>query len=82
MLVLARRVGQQIRIADEVEIKILEVVGKKVRLGISAPCDVPIHREEVYQRLEIEKDASASHSFATKLEVMDTVCEMDLVAAH
>jgi carbon storage regulator len=52
MLVLARRVGQQIRIADEVEIKILEVVGKKVRLGISAPSDVPVHREEVYQRLE------------------------------
>lgn len=78
MLVLARRVGQQIRIADEVEIKILEVVGKKVRLGISAPCDVPIHREEVYQRLE--QDAERIHAFDARLA--DTVCEMDFAAAH
>lgn len=78
MLVLARRVGQQIRIADEVEIKILEVVGKKVRLGISAPCDVPIHREEIYQRLEHE--AERSHAFDPRFA--DTVCEMDFAAAH
>lgn len=80
MLVLARRVGQQIRIADEVEIKILEVVGKKVRLGISAPCDVPIHREEVYQRLE--QEACVSHAVGTSLSEADTVFEMDLAVAH
>lgn len=78
MLVLARRVGQQIRIADEVEIKILEIVGNKVRLGISAPCDVVVHREEVYQRLE--HGAAMNHAFYADLA--DTVCEMDLVAAH
>ena len=78
MLVLARKVGQQIRIADEVEIKILDVVGNKVRLGISAPCDVPIHREEIYQRLE--QGAGMNHWFDADLA--DTVCEMDLVAAH
>lgn len=80
MLVLARRVGQQIRIADEVEIKILEVVGKKVRLGISAPCDVPIHREEVYQRLEHE--TCLSHPFGTDMSDDETICELSLVAAH
>lgn len=80
MLVLARRVGQQIRIADEVEIKILEVVGKKVRLGITAPCDVPIHREEVHQRLENE--TCLSHVFGTDLSDADTICELNLVAVH
>ncbi len=81
MLVLARRVGQQIRIADEVEIKILEVVGKKVRLGISAPCDVPVHREEVYQRLE--QDACLSHAFGSDLaDLSDTICELDLATTH
>lgn len=78
MLVLARRVGQQIRIADEVEIKILDVVGNKVRLGISAPCDVPVHREEVYQRLE--HDDSVSHTFGADLNGEDTVCELSLLA--
>ena len=80
MLVLARRVGQQIRIADEVEIKILEVIGKKVRLGISAPCDVPIHREEVYQRLE--QGTCLSHAFGTDLSEDETICELNLVVAH
>jgi carbon storage regulator len=79
MLVLARRVGQQIRIADEVEIKILDVVGKKVRLGISAPCDVPIHREEIYQRLE--RDSSVGDPLKSVLSGSDTVCELDLIAA-
>ena len=80
MLVLARRVGQQIRIADEIEIKILEVVGNKVRLGISAPCDVPVHREEIYQRLE--RDVCLSHSFGTDLSDVDTVCEMSLTSMY
>ena len=61
MLVLARRVGQQIRISDDVEVKILEVVGKRVRLGISAPCGVPVYREEIYQRQE--QDACLNHAF-------------------
>ena len=80
MLVLARRVGQQIRIADEIEIKILEVVGNKVRLGISAPCDVPVHREEVYRRLE--QDACLSHAFGTDLSDVDTICEMSLTSMY
>ena len=61
MLVLTRKVGQQIRISDDVEVKILEVVGKRVRLGISAPCGVPVYREEIYQRQE--QDACLNHAF-------------------
>ncbi|MBC7821580.1 MAG: carbon storage regulator CsrA [Planctomycetaceae bacterium] len=76
MLVLTRRVGQQIRIADEVEIKVLEVVGNKVRLGITAPCDMPVHREEIYRRLE--QNAGMKPAFA---DLPDTVCEMELLVA-
>ncbi len=80
MLVLARRVGQQIRIADKIEIKILEVVGKKVRLGISAPSDVPVHREEIYQRLE--QDVCMSQGFGTALSEEETNCELNMVVTH
>ena len=80
MLVLARRVGQQIRISDDVEVKILEVVGKKVRLGISAPCDVPVYREEVYQRQE--QAVCLSDAFGTDLSDDETICELNLVVAH
>lgn len=60
MLVLTRSVGQQIRVANEIEIKVLEITGKKVRLGITAPHDTPVHREEVYRRLE--QEACLSHA--------------------
>jgi carbon storage regulator len=51
MLVLTRKPGQRIRIGDEIEITLLEVSGDRVRLGFSAPPDVAIHRQEVYERI-------------------------------
>lgn len=48
MLVLSRRPGESIRIRNEVEVTVLEVRGKRVRLGIRAPHHVPVYREEVY----------------------------------
>lgn len=80
MLVLARKVGQRIRIADEVEITILEVAGKKVRIGVSAPCDIPIFREEVYKRLE--HPMFSNQGFETDSSEDETICEMELVGAH
>ncbi len=58
MLVLARKVGETIRIADHVEVKILEIRGDKVRLGITAPPDVAVHREEV--RFDIQRQQAAA----------------------
>ncbi|MBB4865923.1 carbon storage regulator [Pseudomonas nitritireducens] len=52
MLSLTRSVGQTIRIGDDIEIVILRVKGNQVRLGISAPPDITVHREEVYQRIQ------------------------------
>ena len=59
MLVLTRKPGQSIMIGDGVEIQVLSVAGEKVRLGITAPRDVPIFRNEVYERIESENQASA-----------------------
>ncbi len=53
MLVLTRAPDEEIRIGDEIVIRVLEVKGERVRIGISAPAEVPVHRQEVY--LEIER---------------------------
>ena len=54
MLVLTRKPGQSIMIGDGVEVQVLSVAGEKVRLGITAPSDVSIFRNEVYDRIESE----------------------------
>jgi carbon storage regulator len=54
MLVLTRKPGQSIMIGDGVEVQVLSVAGEKVRLGITAPRDVSIFRNEVYERIESE----------------------------
>jgi carbon storage regulator len=57
MLVLTRKPGQRIMIGDGVEVQVLSVAGEKVRLGITAPRDVSIFRNEVYDRIESENAA-------------------------
>ena len=55
MLILTRRTGENLRIGDDIEIKVLEMKGSQIRLGIQAPKHVTVHREEVYQRIQSEK---------------------------
>jgi len=62
MLVLTRKPGEALMLADEVKITVLEVKGKQVRLGIDAPSDVAVHREEIYLRIEAEKTAGTDSS--------------------
>jgi carbon storage regulator len=57
MLVLTRRKDESIVVGEDVEITIVEVRGNKVRLGITAPTDVPVHRREVYEAICREKKA-------------------------
>ena len=54
MLVLARHVDESIMIGDDIVITITQIDGDKVRLGISAPRDVPVHREEVWRKLKYQ----------------------------
>lgn len=56
MLVLSRYTDEVIRIGDDISIRIVEVRGDKVRIGIDAPKNIPVHREEIYQRIQGENN--------------------------
>ncbi len=56
MLILTRRVSESLMIGDEVTITVLGVKGNQVRLGVNAPKDVAVHREEIYERIRAEGD--------------------------
>jgi carbon storage regulator len=55
VLILTRRTGETINIGDDVTVTVLAVKGTHVRIGIQAPKDTPVHREELYRRIQAEK---------------------------
>ncbi|MCD6046082.1 MAG: carbon storage regulator [Gammaproteobacteria bacterium] len=59
MLVLVRRVGETIIIGDDIRIVVLDVNRNQVRLGIEAPQDLPVHRSEIYERIQNEKSGES-----------------------
>lgn len=62
MLILTRRPGEAIRIGDDVEIYVVAVNGNQIRLGIKAPKSVPVHREEIYARINAQSVTPPSGS--------------------
>ena len=58
MLILTRRVGETVMIGDQVTVTVLSVNGNQVRIGVNAPKNIEVHREEVYERVQAERSAA------------------------
>lgn len=65
MLILTRRVGETLMIGDDITVTVLGVKGNQVRIGVNAPKDVAVHREEIYQRIQREKSDEEGGNSAT-----------------
>jgi len=71
MLILTRRVGEAVMIGNEVTVTILGVKGNQVRVGVNAPRDVAVHREEIFERIKREDQADDSGSSSKSSDEQD-----------
>jgi len=60
MLILGRKVGESLMIGDDIVVTVQDVRGNQVKIGVSAPREVEVHREEIYQKIQDEKNAQVS----------------------
>jgi carbon storage regulator len=71
LLILTRKIGETIAIGDDIKVQVIEIKGRQVRLGIQAPPDTIVHREEIFQRIQEQNRQSADLSPADLSAVAD-----------
>jgi len=72
LLILTRKVGETVAIGDEVKVQVVDVKGRQVRLGITAPASCAVHREEVFQRIQEQN----RQSVAPALSDLDVLADL------
>lgn len=77
MLILTRKVGESIAIGDDIQVSVVEIKGTQVKLGIRAPMDVTVHREEIYLKIQEENRRAAQVSKEALVSVEDLILKKD-----
>ena len=76
MLILTRKLGETIAIGDTIKVQVIEIKGRQVRLGIDAPGDTTVHREEVYQRILDQNRQAAEFSADDLSQAADLLADL------
>ena len=77
MLILTRKVGESVAIGDDIQVSVVEIKGAQVKLGIRAPKDVTVHREEIYLKIQEENRRASQVSTDTLGSVEDLILKKD-----
>ncbi|QCS51439.1 carbon storage regulator CsrA [Priestia flexa] len=72
MLVLTRKTNETIKIGEDIEVTVLSISGDQVKLGIKAPRDVEVHRQEIYEEIQLE-NRQASKPVANMMDILQTI---------
>jgi len=73
MLVLTRKLGEVIKVGDKIKIVVVSIDGNSVKLGVEAPAEIPVHREEVYQRIVAENKAASAQLDREKAKALKNI---------
>jgi carbon storage regulator len=77
LLILTRKVGESIAIGDDIQVSVVEIKGTQVKLGIRAPIDVTVHREEIYLKIQEENRRASEVSKEALVSVEDLILKKD-----